>query len=49
MRQDAVAPERAAVDELVRKARIAMREYAKADQARVDEAVTALAWSIYKP
>lgn len=49
MRQDTVPPERAAVDELVRKARIAMREYAKADQARVDEAVTALAWSIYKP
>jgi sulfoacetaldehyde dehydrogenase len=49
MRQDTVSPERAAVDELVRKARIAMREYASADQARVDEAVTALAWSIYKP
>ena len=49
MRQEGVSPERAAVDELVRKARIAMREYAKADQARVDEAVTALAWSIYKP
>lgn len=48
IRQD-LSPERAAVDELVRKARIAMREYAKADQARVDEAVTALAWSIYKP
>jgi sulfoacetaldehyde dehydrogenase len=44
-----LSPERAAVDELVRKARVAMREYAKADQARVDEAVTALAWSIYKP
>ena len=49
MRQEGVSPERAAVDELVRKGRIAMREYAKADQARVDEAVTALAWSIYKP
>jgi sulfoacetaldehyde dehydrogenase len=49
IRQEAVSPERAAVDELVRKARIAMREYARADQARVDEAVTALAWSIYKP
>jgi sulfoacetaldehyde dehydrogenase len=48
IRQD-LSPERAAVDELVRKARVAMREYAKADQARVDEAVTALAWSIYKP
>jgi sulfoacetaldehyde dehydrogenase len=49
IRQDSLSPERAAVDELVRKARIAMREYARADQARVDEAVTALAWSIYKP
>jgi sulfoacetaldehyde dehydrogenase len=48
IRQD-LSPERAAVDELVSKARVAMREYAKADQARVDEAVTALAWSIYKP
>ncbi|MDA1089327.1 MAG: aldehyde dehydrogenase family protein [Proteobacteria bacterium] len=34
---------------LVRRARAAMVEFADADQARVDEAVTALAWSIYKP
>jgi sulfoacetaldehyde dehydrogenase len=49
MRQDSAAPERAMVDELVRKGRVAMRSLADASQARVDEAVTALAWSIYKP
>ncbi|MGH6661725.1 MAG: hypothetical protein ACREB6_09300, partial [Rhodospirillales bacterium] len=39
----------AIVRELVKRARAAMRAFASADQARVDEAVTALAWSIYKP
>ena len=37
------------VDELVARARAAMAEFAKADQARTDEAVTALAWSLYNP
>ncbi len=37
------------IKELVAKARTAMAEFADADQARVDEAVTALAWSIYEP
>ena len=37
------------VAELIVRAREAMLTYAEADQARVDEAVTALAWSIYKP
>jgi len=37
------------VRELVQRARAAMRAFASADQARVDEAVTALAWSIYEP
>ncbi len=37
------------VQGLVVKARAAMALYADADQARVDEAVTALAWSIYEP
>ena len=37
------------VDALVRRARTAMEAFANADQARVDEAVTALAWSLYKP
>lgn len=34
---------------LIAKARTAMAAFADADQARVDEAVTALAWSIYEP
>jgi len=37
------------VDDLVRRARAALAAFADADQARTDEAVTALAWSIYKP
>ena len=39
----------AIVDALVRRGRAAMMEFAGADQARVDEAVTALAWSLYQP
>jgi sulfoacetaldehyde dehydrogenase len=39
----------AVVDELVRRARAAMESFANADQARVDEAVTALAWALYHP
>ena len=35
--------------ELVTKGRAAMVAYENHDQARIDEAVTALAWSIYKP
>jgi sulfoacetaldehyde dehydrogenase len=45
---NAVTPE-AIVAGLVERARDAMRAFADADQARTDEAVTALAWSIYKP
>ena len=37
------------VDALVRRGRAAMEAFAASDQARVDEAVTALAWSLYKP
>ena len=37
------------VDTLVRRGRAAMEAFAASDQARVDEAVTALAWSLYKP
>jgi len=37
------------VAELIRRARAAMTAYENHEQARVDEAVTALAWSIYKP
>ncbi len=39
----------AIVDALVRRGRAAMEAFAASDQARVDEAVTALAWSLYKP
>ena len=35
--------------DLVRRARIAQASFANADQARVDEAVRAVAWSLYKP
>ena len=41
--------ERQVVAALIAKARKAMDAFAEADQARVDEAVTALAWSIYEP
>ena len=34
---------------LMTRARAAMEAFADADQAQVDEAVTALAWSIYEP
>ncbi|MEM7668426.1 MAG: aldehyde dehydrogenase family protein, partial [Pseudomonadota bacterium] len=37
------------VSRLIDRARVAMEIYENQDQARVDEAVTALAWSIYKP
>ena len=53
--QSAAAAERPAqseadlVGELVARARAAMSALAGAGQARVDEAVTALAWSIYEP
>jgi sulfoacetaldehyde dehydrogenase len=39
----------AIVADLVKRARRAMGEFADSGQARVDEAVTALAWSLYKP
>ena len=37
------------VDALIRRGRAAMAAFAGSDPARVDEAVTALAWSLYKP
>jgi sulfoacetaldehyde dehydrogenase len=43
------ASEQAIVAPLVERARAAMAAFAGADQARVDQAVTALAWSLYKP
>lgn len=41
--------ESARVEALIDQARAAMREVAAADQARIDEIVTAVAWSLYKP
>ena len=46
---DARATEADLVAGVVARARAAMEAYENTDQARVDEAVTALAWSIYKP
>src|SRR5246127_5903119 len=37
------------VGALMQRARVAQAAFAEADQARVDEAVRALAWSLYKP
>ena len=39
----------ALADSLVRRARTAMDAFKDSTQARVDEAVSALAWSLYKP
>ena len=36
-------------EQLVERARLAMEAFENTDQVRIDEAVTALAWSIYKP
>ena len=41
--------EKQVVAALIAEARAAMDAFADAHQARVDEAVTALAWSIYEP
>ena len=46
------APERdsvSIVDALIRRGRAAMDAFADSTQERVDEAVTAIAWSLYKP
>ncbi|HZS84504.1 MAG TPA: aldehyde dehydrogenase family protein [Stellaceae bacterium] len=48
-RVEAIPDDASVVSALVAKARAAMRAFAAADQARADEAVTALAWSLYKP
>lgn len=46
---DSPEPLAQTVSGLFERARAAMREFADADQARVDEAVTAVAWTLYKP
>jgi sulfoacetaldehyde dehydrogenase len=47
--QGATGEEISQVDRLIEQGRTAMAEIASADQARVDEIVTAIAWSLYKP
>jgi sulfoacetaldehyde dehydrogenase len=47
--QDQATTERVVVAALVKRARDVMTSLRVVDQARVDEAVTALAWSIYEP
>ncbi len=42
-------PVRAAIDSVVQRARLAQRSFNNASQERADEAVRAIAWSIYKP
>ncbi len=39
----------AIIEELMQRARAAMGSLAGADQARIDDAVTAIAWSLYRP
>ena len=47
--KDATKDEINAIEGLIKNARAAMRDFTGADQARVDEVVTAVAWSLYKP
>ena len=46
---DATRKEITLVDRLIVQGRTAMAEIVTADQARIDEIVTAIAWSLYKP
>lgn len=45
----AARDEHAAIAAIVARARAAQAQFANADQARVDEAVTGLAWALYEP
>jgi sulfoacetaldehyde dehydrogenase len=47
--KDASSEEISVVVQLIERAQEAMHQFAGADQARVDEIVTAVAWSLYKP
>jgi len=47
--EDSRSKETQVIADLMDRARAAMAVFAHADQARVDEAVTALAWAIYEP
>ena len=44
-----LSPEAQTIQGLMQRAHAAMADFADADQEQVDEAVTALAWSIYEP
>ncbi len=44
-----ITPAATAIDEVMRRARAAQEEFATATQERTDEAVRALAWSLYNP
>ena len=46
---DASEDEISSVEQLIERAQGALQQFAGADQARVDETVTAVAWSLYKP
>jgi sulfoacetaldehyde dehydrogenase len=46
---DATKDEIISVEQLIERAQGAMQQFAGADQSRVDEVVTAVAWSLYKP
>jgi len=47
--QDRVSSAQGIAADLMRRARAAQKTFAEADQARTDEAVRAVAWSLYKP
>ncbi len=42
-------PESTGIRQLIQRAQAAMADIAQADQSRIDELVTAVAWSLYKP
>ena len=47
--QKQLSPAQEIAADLMRRARAAQQVFAEADQARTDEAVRAIAWSLYKP
>ena len=49
LRRPSAAEDHALVAAVVARARAAQAQFATADQARVDEAVTGLAWALYEP
>ncbi len=49
MANTGASTEREIIQTLIQRGQIAMQKIANADQARIDELVTAIAWSVYKP